>query len=158
MKNRSKIYPHLDDALIQRFKSYCAAKGVTESSVVEAALKNHLDGTADSALLMRRLNRLGRSVERVERDVGILAEAFGLFVQLWLAHTPEIPGDQKDLARRVAASRYQRFLDHVAAQVTGGRRFIDRFVPEELTELEAPLAAPAAAPSRDAAAPQEATP
>lgn len=55
----------------------CAATNATETAVVEAALRLHLDGTSDRTLLFRRLDRLGRAVERSHRDLELLSEAFG---------------------------------------------------------------------------------
>jgi hypothetical protein len=103
----------------------CASSGVTESAVVEAALRQYLDGTSDKTLLLRRLDRLGRAVERDHRDLEILTETFAVFIRLWFAHTPSIPEDGKNAARMTAETRYRQFVKHVAEQYSGGRRFLD---------------------------------
>ena len=48
-----------------------------------------------------------------------------MFVRLWLAHTPTLPGDAKPTARSTAESRYKQFVEHVVQQFSGGRRFLD---------------------------------
>ena len=61
---------------------------------MEAALASHLspDG-ADrlEAALARRLDRMTRQLERVERHVAISNEAIALFVRFWLTSTPPLP-------------------------------------------------------------------
>ena len=76
----------------------------------------HLGGTSDQTLLLRRLNRLGRALERIHRDLELLSEAFGVFIRLWFAHTPAVHEDAKPSARRIAESRYKQFIEHVTHQ------------------------------------------
>ncbi len=57
---RKNIHPYLSPELYQRFKSYCKQKGVTETSVVESALAQYLDEKCDLALILKKLDRIGR--------------------------------------------------------------------------------------------------
>jgi hypothetical protein len=125
-RRRPNIHPYLPPELHKRFRTYCAAKGATESSVAEAALKSYLDGVSDQTLLMRRLDRLGRAIRRLERDNEILLETLATFVRTWMAHTPAIPADQQDAARAIASARYRRFIDVVGDQLGSGRRYAHR--------------------------------
>src|SRR5208337_2283534 len=43
------------------------------------------------AALARRLDRMTRQVERLERDLTISAEALALFIRFWLTITPPLP-------------------------------------------------------------------
>ena len=133
---RQKIHPHLDDELRRRFKQYCAAKDVTESSVVEAALEQYLGGTDDKTLLLKRLDRLGRGVSRLEHGVEVLTEAFGLFVRSYYMHTPEVQTDARDSARRSAGHRWEVFLDSLRAAVAGEGRLVKDLVDETLADEE----------------------
>jgi hypothetical protein len=63
-----------------------------------------------------------------------LSEAFAVFVRLWLAHTPRVPDDAKELARRTAESRFAQFIEHVVERFTGGHRFLDDLPREELAD------------------------
>jgi hypothetical protein len=112
--------------------------GLTTSSVVEAALRQYLDRTDDKMLLLRRLDRLGRAWNRTQRDLEIQMEAFGLWVKIWFAHTPRIPDDAKDYARRTAESRFAQFQQHLVEQFQAGRRFVDD-LPRETIGDEAEL-------------------
>jgi hypothetical protein len=97
-------------------------------------LRQHLDGTSDRTLLFRRLDRLGRAVERSHRDVELLAEAFAVFVGVWFAHTQSVPEEDKKFARRDAEDRYNKFVEHVGQQYAGGRRFLDDLPRESVAD------------------------
>lgn len=114
--------------------AYGAAMGMTTSSVVQAALRQYLHGTGDMTLIMRRLDRLSRAWNRTQRDLEIQMEAFGLFVKLWFAHTPRVPDEAKDFARRTADSRFGQFQQHLIEQFQGGHRFIDDLPREEIAD------------------------
>jgi hypothetical protein len=61
----------------------------------------------------------------VHREVQLLSAAFTVFVRLWFAHTPSLRDEVKPAARSDAESRYRQFMDYVAQEFTGGRRFLD---------------------------------
>ena len=105
---------------------------------MQDALRRRLDQTSDTELLLRRLNRLGHAGERTQRDLEILSEAFGTWIEVWFAHTPNIADDAKSLARRAAAARYARFLEYVVQRYSGGHRFVDD-LPREPVADEAEL-------------------
>ena len=71
---RTKHTFRLPPDLMTKLSGYAARKGVSQSMIVEAALASHLspDG-ADrlEAALARRLDRIGRHLERLERHVDI---------------------------------------------------------------------------------------
>ena len=133
-RGRARLVPRVPAELAQRLAEVCASTNATESAVVEAALRQHLDGTSDRTLLFRRLDRIGRAVERIHRDLELLSEAFGVFVQLWFAHTPSVDEGEKKSARRDAESRYKQFLEHVTWRFSGGRRFLDDLPRESIAD------------------------
>jgi hypothetical protein len=131
MKTRDQIFPYLTRALRKRLRLYASQRGSTESSVVELALLNYLDAeVTDRALLLRRLDRVGRGLATLQRDFDLLSQGFGVFVQLWFAHTPRLPDDAKAAAEKEAIRRYSQFLDHVVAEITAGRRFAREVGPD----------------------------
>jgi hypothetical protein len=99
-RGRARLVPRVSAEIAQRLADVCASTNTTETAVVEAALRQHLDGTSDRTLLFRRLDHLGRAVERSHRDLQLLSEAFGVFVQVWFAHTPTLDEEEKKSARR----------------------------------------------------------
>jgi hypothetical protein len=127
---RKNIHPYLSPELLKRFTGYCNKKNVSQSSVVEAALQEYLDDNSDIRLLLRRMDRLGRQLDRIEREVGALAEAFGVFVQLWFAHTPRLGDVERKGAEKEAWNRYSQFVEYVARQLGGGHRFINDLVED----------------------------
>jgi hypothetical protein len=125
MRTRQQIYPCITPALRKRLSLYASKKGTSYSSVVEAALAQYLDADAsDRALLLRRLDRLGQDVGVLERDLDVLSHAFGVFLQVWLAHTPPIDEAMKRTAEQSARERYSRFLDHLSAEAMKGESFV----------------------------------
>jgi AcrR family transcriptional regulator len=122
--------------------SYCAAGKITKRAVFEAALDQYLSATDDMALVLRRLDRLGRADDRLQREVEFLSLSFSVFVQLWLAHTPSVRDHAKPDVRSDAESRHRQFMDHLAQEFTGGRRFLDD-LPRERVADEGELTAAA---------------
>jgi predicted transcriptional regulator len=137
-RGRARLVPRVPAELAERLSEVCASTNTTETAVVEVALRQHLDGTSDRTLLFRRLDRLDRAIERTHRDAQLLAQAFAVFVQLWLAHAPTLNDDERKAARKTAESRYKQFVEHVGKQFSGGRRFLDD-LPRELVADEAEL-------------------
>jgi|HubBroStandDraft_4_1064222.scaffolds.fasta_scaffold57990_1 hypothetical protein len=152
---RARLQSYVDAALAKQLAAYSAATGITASAVVQAALRQYLDKTGDATLIMRRLDRLGRAGARTQRDLEIQMEAFALWVKVWFAHTPSIPDDGKDYARRTAESRFAQFQRYLVEQFQGGSRFVDD-LPREVIADEAELADVASGASTPPAAPTHA--
>jgi predicted DNA-binding protein len=142
-RGRARLLPRVPAELAERLSQVCASTNATETAVIEAALRKHLDGTSDRTLLFRRLDRLDRAHERSRRDVELLAEAFAVYVQLWLAHAPTLTEDERKAARKVAEGRYGQFVEHINKQFSGGHRFLDD-LPREVIANDAELDAIAA--------------
>jgi hypothetical protein len=137
-RGRVRLLPYVPEELAERLANVCSASGVTESAFVEGALRQCLDGTSDKALLLRRLDRLGRAVARDHRDLELLSEAFAVFVRMWFAHAPRVREEAKRDARELAETRYKQFVQHVAQEFSGGRRFLDD-LPRESIASDAEL-------------------
>jgi hypothetical protein len=147
VKGKVQIMPYVTPESRQLLKTYCIAKQVTESSVVEDALRAFFADTRDSVLLMRRLDRNDRNVERARKDLGLLAELVASFVRVWYAHTPALQPTDKDAAQRMAKLRYDQLIDHVADRIKGGRGLNLEAILAAISdkkELAAAAAAPAA--------------
>lgn len=141
---RRRLYPYVTRELGDRLAQYCAAANATESAVVEAALRQYLDRTSDATLLLRRLDRLGRAVARLQRDLELQSEAFAVFVQVWFAHSPTLPADARRAAQAAAEERYEKFVNYVAEQFSSGHRFLDD-LPRQTLATDQELASAAAA-------------
>jgi hypothetical protein len=145
MKGRAQIHGYVPTVLRQQLREYAAKKGVSESSVLHAALLRYLGDPDDTPLILRRLNRIERSLERSHRDADIRAEAFAAFVKVWLAHTPRLPDAERGLAERSALQRFTDFLDHVAGRVAEGKSFVADVLREEIADRNELAAAAAQA-------------
>ena len=129
-----RIQPYVGPTLHARLVEHCAARGVTESSVVTESLTQYLDGLSDPTLLYRRLDRVTRALDRTERELGVLSQAFALFVRLWLAHTQRLPKESRAAATASAEERYREFLDALALRVAGGKRLFDDLPQDQLAD------------------------
>ncbi len=124
MRTRMNIYipPDLHRDLV----ALAARKKVSRSSIIEVALSSYLspDG-ADrmEAAFTRRLDRLSRQNERLERDIGITAESLALFIRFWLNTTPPIPKDAQAAALAQGKERYDGFVDALGKRLQKGQRF-----------------------------------
>jgi hypothetical protein len=135
-----RLQSYVEPTVAERVDKFCAATGLSESALIKSSVCKHLDGISDATLLLRRLDRIGRAIERGHRDHAFHSEAFAVFVRLWLAHTPSLPEDAKRAARMNAESRYKQFVEHVVEQFSGARRFLDELPKEPLAD-ETELAA-----------------
>ena len=91
---RTKHTFRLPPDLAAQLAEYAHRKRVPQALVVETALSSHLspdNSERMEAALGRRLDRLTRQVERLERHVTISNEALALFVRFWLTVTPPLP-------------------------------------------------------------------
>src|SRR5579859_3720438 len=100
MKSRLSVY--LDPALNAQLDQLAKRKRQSMSLIAEAAITSFLTPDEDDrreAAVVRRLDRLTRQVERLERDVSVSVEAMALFIRYWLIVTPSVPGEPDELAR-----------------------------------------------------------
>ena len=128
---RTKHTFRLPPDLMSKVADYAARKGVTQSLVLEMALASHLspDG-ADrlEAALARRLDRMTRQMERIERHVDISNEALAVFVRFWLTSTPPLPDAALPAAQTKGRERYEGFVEAVGRRLARGRKLADEIV------------------------------
>lgn len=130
-KERLNIY--FDPALGSELDALAARRKVSKSQIVEAALAAFLspDGADQrEAAIVRRLDRLTRAVERLERDVSIGNEAMALFVKFWLTTTPPLPDEMREAAQVSGKERYDGFVDALARRLAKGK-MLTKEVSEE---------------------------
>jgi hypothetical protein len=135
-------------ALRNKLRQYAAKKGVSESSVNHAALARYLDDTNHDHAILRKLDRIERNQERGQRDSDFFVEAFAVFVQIWLAHTPRLADADKPSAEQSALKRFREYAEHVAEKVAEGGTFLADLVRENGTVEEQVAPEPTAKPRR----------
>ena len=129
---------YLDDELHAALQTFAARRDKSLSVVAAAAIASFLSPDAaerQEAVLARRLDRLSRQFERVERDLGISVEMLALFVRFWLAATPPVPETAQAAARAKGRERYEGFVLALGRRLAAGTLFtreisIDRAAPD----------------------------
>lgn len=125
---RTKHTFRLPPDLAARLADYANRKRVAQAVVVEAALASHLsaDG-ADrlEAALAKRLDRMTRQIERLERHVTISNETLALFVRFWLTTTPPLPDSAKTAAQAKGRERYDGFVEALGRRLAKGHTLAD---------------------------------
>ncbi|QBY00439.1 ribbon-helix-helix protein, CopG family [Rhodophyticola sp. CCM32] len=121
-KDRLNVY--FDPSLSAELDAMAVRRKVSKSQIVEAALAAFLspDGADQrEAAIVRRLDRLTRSVERLERDQSIGNEAVALFVKFWLTTTPPLPESMRDAAKASGKDRYDGFVEALGRRLAKGK-------------------------------------
>ena len=129
IKHTFRLPPELGSKLAD----YAARKNVPQALVVETALASYLspDG-ADrlEAALARRLDRMTRQLERLERHGRISSEALALFVRFWLTSTPPLPDAAQAAAQAKGKERYDGFVEALGRRMAKGRTLADEIVAD----------------------------
>lgn len=114
--------------LAGQLDDYAARKRISKAIVVETALTSFLspDGADHlEAALGRRLDRLARHMERLERHAAIGNEALALFVRFWLTHTPPLPDTASSAAQAKGNERYDGFIEALGRRLARGTVLAD---------------------------------
>ncbi|SNT09702.1 MULTISPECIES: CopG family transcriptional regulator [unclassified Azospirillum] len=122
MKPRHHLY--LDDELSTQLEALAAKPGTTKSAIVSDALRQYLTRRGASGIeeaLRIRLDRQGRQLERIERDVQVLLESLALYVRYQLTVTAPVPEPDR-AAHAVGKERFQKFIDQVGRQMAAPTR------------------------------------
>src|SRR5579864_5105631 len=113
MRNRMNVY--FPPELLKQIADLADRKGLSRSAIVEAAVLSFLspDGVERlEAAFTRRLDRLSRQNQRLERNLGIATETLALFIRIWLSVTPPMPtGDARAAMQLKGTQRFQEFVE-----------------------------------------------
>jgi predicted transcriptional regulator len=136
---RTKHTFRLPPELAVKLADYADRKRVAQALVVETALTSFLspDGPERSeAALSRRLDRLTRQVERLERHVTISNEALALFVRFWLTATPPLPDTAQPAAQAKGRERYEGFVEALGRRLAKGQSFAQEISEDVVSRTE----------------------
>ncbi len=88
-------------------------------------------GDQREAAIAKRLDRLSRQTERLERDQNIQIETLALFIRYFLTVSTPVPEAHQDAARAQGKVRFEQFVEQLGRHLLRGRSLV-RDVVEEL--------------------------
>lgn len=130
---RTKHTFRLPPDLAMKLVDYAQRRRVPQALIVETALASFLSPDGSERMegaVGRRLDRLIRQVERLERNVVISNEALALFVRFWLTATPPLPDTAQPAAQAKGRERYEGYVEVLGRRLAKGRTLADEISQE----------------------------
>lgn len=124
---RARLNIFIEPEHAKRLDQVAAHKGVSKSAVIAAALASFLSPDGEDqreAAIAKRLDRLSRQFDRLERDQNVLIEATALYVRYFLTVSLPVPEGQQDAARAQGRARYAQFIEQLARHIQRGRSLV----------------------------------
>ena len=131
---RDRLNLTLPVEMITRINDLSERKKIPRSAIVEAAVASFLSPDAADrreAAFTRRMDRLSRQAQRIERDLGVTAETLALFVRFWLTITPPLPGAAQAAAQAKGRERFEGFVETLGKRLQKGQSFLQE-IPEDI--------------------------
>ena len=85
--------------------------------------------------MTKRLDRIDRNIQRLERDVGIANEALAIFIRFWLTSTAPIPEAAQAAARAKGGERYDKFLEALGRRLARGPKLRQEVVEDVVQDI-----------------------
>nr|WP_315456918.1 CopG family transcriptional regulator [uncultured Sphingorhabdus sp.] len=124
---KSKHTFRLAPEVARQLAEYAVRKRASQAEIVEAALVSFLspDGSERmEAAFSRRIDRVMRQLEQLDRSVEVGNEAFALFVRFWLTANPPLPDSAMHSAQAQGKERYDGFVQALVRRLETGERLI----------------------------------
>ena len=138
---RARLNIFIEPEHAKRLDRLAVHKGVSKSAVIAAALASFLSpdgGDQREAAIAKRLDRLSRQFDRLERDQNILIETVALYVRYFLTVSIPVPEGQQEAARAQGRARFTQFIEQLGRHLQRGRSLV-REVHEEIEPEAAPV-------------------
>src|ERR1700756_2099457 len=120
---KAQLSIYIDPGTFRSLQAFAKRHGRPKSLVAEAAIGSFLspdDSDRREAAIAKRLDRIVRVLERLERNDGVTLETIGLFIRFWLTSTPALPEQSSPAARAKGAERYDRFVEALGRRLSSG--------------------------------------
>ena len=127
MKIETKVYLPAD--LSKALDQLATRTRRPKSEIVRAAVAAFLspDGAERTeAAMVRRLDRMNRHMERIERDAQVSSEALAIFIRAWFTSTPPVSADDLPAARAIGSQRFGNFMAALTRRLTNGPTLADQ--------------------------------
>jgi hypothetical protein len=128
---RTKHTLVLPQILAAELSNYAEAKGLSEETVIEAALSSYLfsdDPNRLEVAFERRLDQFARQLRWLQRSATISSEAIALFIRFWLTHTPPLPDTALPAAQAKGHERFQNFIATLGNRLACNSVFEDEVI------------------------------
>ena len=125
---RTRLNLFIEPEHARRLDELAIKKAVSKSSLVATALAAWLGPTSGDqreTAMAKRLDRLSRQYERLERDQNILIETVALYVRYYLTVVTPVPEAHQDAARAQGRLRFSQFVEQLGRRLQKGRRLLD---------------------------------
>lgn len=134
---KAQLSIYLDREIFASLEAHATRQGKSKSLVAEAAIASFLspdDSERREAAIAKRLDRIMRVLERLERNDVVTLETTALFIRFWLTSTPALPEQSSPAARAKGAERYDRFVEALGRRLSSGSTVLKE-VSIELPEV-----------------------
>ncbi len=131
---RIRLNVYFPPALAKQIDELAIRRRISRSAIIEAAVASYLSPDSSDrmeAAFARRLDRLTRQVQRLERNTGLTTEALALFVRFWLSVTPPLPDEAQAAAQVKGRKRYDGFVETLGRRYASGKTLLDD-IPEDI--------------------------
>jgi predicted transcriptional regulator len=127
MDKKARLSVYLDPAIMRALADYAARRGQSRSLIAEAAVASFVSPDSDErreAATAKRLDGIGRHLQRLERDLEISVEMLAIFIRFWLASTPQLSDAAQAATRAKGGERYESFLEALGRRLAKGPRVL----------------------------------
>ncbi|WP_285411427.1 CopG family transcriptional regulator [Variovorax sp. efr-133-TYG-130] len=125
--SRARLNIFLERDHARRLDELAAMKGLSKSSIIAAALSSFLSpdsGDQREAAIAKRLDRLSRQYDKLERDQNILIETVALYVRYFLTVSTPVPEVHEEAARAQGRARFEQFIEQLGRHLLRGRSLV----------------------------------
>ena len=136
---RARLNIFIEPEHAKRLDQVAGRKGVSKSAMIAAALASFLSPDGEDqreAAIAKRLDRLSRQFDRLERDQNVLIETVALYIRYFLMVSIPVPEGQQEAARAQGRARYVQFIEQLTRHIQRGRSLV-REVHEDVGPAEA---------------------
>jgi len=120
---KAQLSIYLDPEIFRSLEAFAKRHGRPKSLVAEAAIASFLspdDSDRREAAIAKRLDRIVRVLERLERNDGVTLETIALFIRFWLTSTPALPEQSSPAARAKAPSATIVLFEALGRRLSSG--------------------------------------
>ena len=131
--SRTRLNLFIEPEHARRLDDLATMKGLSKSSIIAAALASFLSpdsGDQREAAVAKRLDRLSRQLDKLERDQNILIETLALYVRYFLTVSTPVPEAHQEAARAQGRARFEQFIEQLGRHLLRGRSLVKDVVEE----------------------------